>query len=103
MEADFLDGLKQMLKPPTKEELDYVNGRTDVKPSAGPALAGAEIERMTHGIAEVLAKHHSSEPHGDVIGCVCGQDIEVKWAEHYHDAHDRHVARKIAEWLAEGE
>ena len=68
-------------------------------------LTAPEIERMTAGIAEVLAQHRMPWPlfnrMAKTVPCSCTTKSEWGNYETPREAHERHVARKIAEWLAE--
>lgn len=82
--------------------LDTVFGKPGA--SAAPARTGAEIERRADGISDVLAQHRllfKAMTLDNDVPCSCGTRLEWPQAMAPRAVHDRHVARKIAEWLAE--
>ena len=110
MGSDFMDGkLEDVFRPPTADELKRCQ---DIALQAmGLLRAGAaqdstgSPERMVNSIAEILGNHKTSIEFADLannaVSCSCDEQAYWPDGKTWREAHNAHVARKIAEWLAE--
>jgi hypothetical protein len=103
----YVEDIRQMLKPPSADELHRFRLQTlhrDIfYSSAAPAQ---DVSLLASNIYDLMEQHEiaTSSPLGGLssVPCSCGRRLEVSQNISAIKAHRRHLARKIAEWLAEG-
>jgi hypothetical protein len=99
----YVEDIRQMLKPPSAEELRRIQVPiAEVFAGAAPAQ---DVSLLASNIYDLMEQHEiaTSSPLGGLssVPCSCGRRLEVSQNISAIKAHRRHLARKIAEWLAE--